>query len=248
MLFEEEAGPQPPREISSRPEILAVLKSLINSRAPLTINFADRTQSCQSYVVDIDAETSSLLLDEMIPNIGDKWAGQGEAFRVDSWLDGAHIRWQSAGASKVMLEDDAPAFRVLLPPTLSYHQRRGAFRATVQRSIDTHLELIHSKDKPRLEGELLDISATGCKARLAGNQLLVLQPGDRYELSRLILPEEAGFDIELEIRHCNYYSNTDETHVGLRFQQPAPAAQRQIDRYVHYLQREARRQAKEDLF
>ncbi len=247
MLFESITGPQPPREITTRAEILALLKLLLLARAPLDISFTGRSQSYQSYVVNVDIKTASLLLDEMIPNIGDKWASQGESFRVDAWMEGAHIRWQSPGARQVLFED-TPAFHIPLPATLTYHQRRDAFRATVQRSIDTHLELIHAKDKPQLEGELLDISATGCKARLAGNQLHLLQSGDRYELSRLLLPEEAAFNIELEIRHCSYHSNTDETHVGLRFQQPTPTVQRQINRFVHYLQREARRLEKEDLF
>ena len=246
-LFEDVSGPQPPREVTTRAEILALLKSLQHARTPLNISFGDRTQSCQSYVVGVEAESGNLLLDEMIPNIGDKWASQGESFRVDAWMEGVHMRWQSADAFKVMLED-APAFQVPLPATLTYHQRRGAFRATVQRSIDTRIQLIHAKDKPRLEGELLDISATGCKARLAGNQLHLLQSGDRYALSRLLLPDDTEFDIELEVRHCSYHQHTDETHVGLRFHQPAPAGQRQIDRFVHYLQREARRLEKEDLF
>lgn len=247
MLFDDNAGPQPPRIVTTRAEIQVLLKSLLHARVPLSIRFADRAQSCQSYVVSVDAETDSLWLDEMIPSIGDKWAAQGESFWVDAWMDGVHIRWQSAAAQKIMLAD-APAFQVQLPTELIHHQRRGAFRATVQITTDTHLELIHAKGKPTLTGELLDISATGCKARIPGNQLKSLQPGERYDLSRMSLPEEVAFDIALEIRYCNYHEATDATHVGIRFHQPAPTAQRQIDRYVHYLQREARRQAKEDLF
>lgn len=247
MLFDDIDGPQPPRDVTTSAEIQVLLKSLLQARTPLNISFADRTQSCQSYVVQVDAETDSLWLDEMIPSIGDKWAAQGESFWVDAWMDGVHMRWQSADAHKVILAD-APAFQVQLPAKLLHHQRRGAFRAAVQITTDTRLELIHAKDKPTLTGELLDISATGCKARFPGNLLKSLQPGERYEMSRLGLPDEPAFDIELEIRYCNYHEATDATHVGIRFHKPVPTAQRQIDRFVHYLQREARRQAKEDLF
>ena len=247
MLFEQEGSPQPPREVTASIEIHSLLKNLQQSRIPLSITFDGRSQILQSYIVDLDIPHGALFIDEMIPPIGDKWASQGETFRVDAWLDGVHMCWNGANAQRVVLED-APAFSVSLPASIIYHQRRGAFRATVQRSIDTRVALMHAKHQRRYEGELLDISATGCKARLTGNHVQGLQPGERYELSRLLLPDTAEFDINLEIRHREYHQDADTTHVGLRFHQPGPQVQRQIDRFVHYLQREARRLEKEDLF
>ncbi|PRB80556.1 flagellar brake protein [Pseudomonas sp. MYb185] len=246
-LFEQEAGPQPPREITATVEIQTLLKNLQLARTPLNISFDGRSQQFQSYIVGVDGPNARLLIDELIPHIGDKWLTQGESFRIDAWRDGVHIRWHGSAALKVLLED-APAFSVQLPTQVTYHQRRGAYRATIQRSIDTHLELIHARHERQFAGELLDISATGCKLRLAGNQLQALQPGECYEHSRLLLPEEVRFDVNIEVRHCEYHEAGDETHVGLRFLHPAPQAQRHIDRFVHYLQREARRLAKEDLF
>lgn len=118
----------------------------------------------------------------------------------------------------------------------------------MQRSIDTRLELVHRSDKRRFAGELLDISVTGCKLRLAGNQLQVLQPGERYERSLLQLEESPLLDVAVEIRHRTYHEAGDETHVGLHFHQPPAVTQRHIERSVTQLQREARRQAREDLF
>ena len=246
-LFEQEVGPQPPREVTTAVEIQALLKSLQLARTPLTISFDGRSQQCQSYIVDLDNPNSRLLIDEMIPQIGDKWLTQGDSFHIDAWLDGVHMRWQGNAAQKLLLED-APAFSMQLPSRLTYHQRRGAYRATIQRSIDTHLELIHARHERRFAGELLDISATGCKLRLTRNQWQALQPGECYEHSRMLLPEDIRFDINVEIRHREYHEASDETHVGLRFVHPAPQAQRHIDRFVQYLQREARRLAREDLF
>lgn len=247
MLFEQEVGPQPPREVTADIEIQSLLKTLQQSRAPLHITFDGRSQIVQSHIVEVDALNGALFLDEMIPHIGDKWADQGEAFRIDAWLEGVHMRWHSADAHKVLL-DETLAFHVSLPTRMTYHQRRGAFRATVQRSIDTRLELIHAKQQRRFEGELLDISATGCKVRLSGDHARSLHAGERYELSRILLPDTVCLDINMEVRHSEYREGTDTTQVGLRFHQPGTQAQRHIDRFVHYLQREARRLAKEDLF
>lgn len=247
-LFEQEIGPQPPRTVTAPIEIQSLLKTLHASRTPLAIRFDDRSQTFQSYIVELSTRTGTLLIDELIPSLGDKWAEQGEHFRIDAWIDGVHLRWHHSGAVKVLLEDQAPAFSLSPPDQLIYHQRRGAYRAPVHRSIDTCLELIHTKHERRFQGELLDISATGCKARISGDLVQALQPGERYELSQLQLEDELHFAVNVEIRHREYIKSANETHVGVHFHQPATQAQRHIDRFVTQLQRDARRMTKEDLF
>lgn len=246
MLFEQEIGPQPPRTIIAPIEIQSLLKTLHTSRTPLEIRFDDRSQTFQSYIVELNPHNAAVHIDELIPSVGDKWAEQGESFRIDAWMDGVHLRWHCSGAVKVLLEDQAPAFSMSAPDQLSYHQRRGAYRALVHRSIDTCLTLRRSQNERRFSGELLDISATGCKARLSGNLVQALQPGERYELSELQLEDELHFAVNVEIRHREYIESTDATHVGVHFHQPAALAQRHIDRFVNQLQRDARRLARED--
>ena len=73
-LFSQEAGPQPPREIRAQVEIMALLKTLMQSRDPLTITFADRNQKFQSFIVKLDTDQAELWIDEMIPREGDKYA------------------------------------------------------------------------------------------------------------------------------------------------------------------------------
>ena len=248
MLFEQEVGPQPPKEITSPMEVQALLKALHTSRSPLQVHFDDRSQTYQTYIVAVDAEHSVFYMDELIPSIGDKWMAQGEPFHVDTWMDGVQIRWQHAGASRVELDDATPAFHLPLPEQLIYHQRRGAYRAPIYRSLDTRLELISQRNKGQLAGELLDLSITGCKLRLLGNHSQSLSPGERYEHSQLRLEDGIQFEVNAEIRYCQYQEEHDESHVGLHFHQPTIQAQRQLERFVNQLQREARRLAREDLF
>lgn len=248
MLMEQGLGPQPPREVTAPLEIQALLRALQASRTPLEIRFDDRTQAFQSFLIEMDPADSTFCIDELIPSIGDKWAEQGEHFRIDAWMDGVHLRWHTDGAVKVLLADDAPAFRVVQPQQLTYHQRRGAFRAAVHRSIDTSLELIHPERNRRFKGELLDISATGCKLRLPGNLEQALLPGERYQASQLQLESGLQLELNVEVRHREYLQASNETHAGLHFHSPSAQTQRLIDRFVTQLQREARRLEKDDLF
>ena len=247
MLFEQEVGPQPPREVRSHIEITSLLKMLQQSRDPLMVTFPERSQKYQSFVVDVDSTNGSFCIDELIPRDGDRFVEQGEPFRVDAWHEGIHIRWSCTAAEKVNFED-APAYAAPLPEEMMYHQKRGAFRAAVHRSLETGIGLIKPQRQQQINGTLIDISATGCKARFSGDLGKQLSPGELLEQSYLELPDAGRLGVAIEVRHVAYDETTDESHVGLRFRQPPPAVQRQIDRYVNTLQREARRLEKDDLF
>lgn len=211
------------------------------------ISFPPRAQKFQSYIIEVDSAANNYWLDEMIPREGNRHAALGEPFRIEAWHDGVQMVWHCDSAAAVDL-DGAPAYCASTPGELVYHQKRGAYRATVHRTLETGIGLIHDKRDIQFTGHLLDISATGCKARLAGDQSTLLRPGDLYQASYLELPETGRLNVALEIRHAVYDDIRDETCVGLRFRQPGPVAQRQIDRYVNTLQREARRLEKDDLF
>ncbi len=247
MLFEQEVGPQPPREVRSQIEIASLLKTLQQSRDPLVVTFPERAQKFQSFMVNTDPAAGLIWIDELIPRDGDRYIEQGESFRIDAWHEGVHIRWTCPAAQKREFEN-APAYCAPLPENMIYHQKRGAFRAAVHRSIETKIGLMKQQRQPQLFGELVDISATGCKARFSGDVRNQLAPGELQEDSFLELPDAGRIALSMEVRHVVHDETTNESYVGLRFRQPQPSAQRQIDRYVNTLQREARRLEKEDLF
>ena len=246
-LFAQPDGPQPPRDVRSPIEVCALLKTLQQARTPLSIRFADRNDSFQSFIVQLDNQRQLVWIDEMIPQSGDRYMSLGEPCRLEAWQEGAHLRWEAAGAVREIL-DDAPAFRMSIPQLLVYHQKRGAFRAPIRRSLEVGIGLSHSKRGAAPRGYLMDISATGCKARLEGNQESALPPGEIFDLSHITLPDSGRTSVAVEIRHRHYFPDSDETHVGLMFHDMGPGLQRQIDRFVNFLQREARRMERDDLF
>lgn len=245
-LFSQETGPQPPREVRAPVEILSLLRTLMQSRDALTVTFTGRAQKFQSFIVNLDAGKSALWIDEMIPREGDRYAKQGEAFRIDAWHEGIHVRWNCPGGNPVVL-DDAPAYAIPLPEEMIYHQKRGAFRASARRTADIAVQLSHPERERRFTSYLMDLSATGCKVRLDGDLSKSLQPGEQYD-SVLHLPDIGRIDVCAELRHVVFNEEANETHAGLMFKQQSATAQRSIDRFVNHLQREARRLEKEDLF
>ena len=90
-----------------------------------------------------------------------------------------------------------------------------------------------------IKGQLLDISATGCRLRFQGDLGSRLQAGQVYERLSVKLPF-GTISTAAELRHLSYEDKLDMTYAGLRFYRMDGLAQRSIERFVYQVQREAR--------
>nr|WP_217435221.1 flagellar brake protein FlgZ [Pseudomonas aeruginosa] len=245
--FVEEAGPQPPKVLKAPVEIQANLRLLQDSRDSLLITFAERSQRFQSFLVDIDRDRGMVALDELIPNTGERFLQNGEAFRVEAFHEGVRIAWVCERPVQFGEHDGVPCYWAALPAEVLYHQRRNAYRASIKQSQPIAAEIAGEKLRAPLSGQLLDISATGAKLRFAGNVAERLHPGEIYEDFSAQLPQGA-ISSAIELRHVRFDEKLDATFAGVRFSEMSGLAQRQVDRFVYQLQREARRFEKDELF
>jgi c-di-GMP-binding flagellar brake protein YcgR len=85
------------------------------------------------------------------------------------------------------------------------------------------------------------MSATGCKLRIQGDASMRLQLGQIYEHLTLQLPF-GSLTISAELRYLSYNDKLDITFAGMRFAKIDGLAQRQIERFVFQLQRDAKQQ------
>ena len=81
-MFDAQDAPQPPKVLTTPLEIASNLRMLQESHDPLIITFQDRTQRFQSYVVDVNRESNTMALDEMIPRDGERFLEAGVPFKV----------------------------------------------------------------------------------------------------------------------------------------------------------------------
>ncbi|MDX5373871.1 MAG: flagellar brake protein [Pseudomonadaceae bacterium] len=238
--FIEEAGPQPPKVLTAPLEIFANLRLLQQSHDPLIVKFKERNQRFQSYLVEINRENAVIALDELIPNDGERFLQNGEPFSVEAFHDGVRIAWECTDPVRIGELQGARCYWCHLPERMTYHQRRNAFRAPLGQTQLVNVELSGTRLSPALKGQMLDISATGCRLRFPGNVVERLQSGQIYERFVALLPigtlTTAG-----ELRHVHFEEKTNMTFVGLRFHRMGGLEQRHVERYVYQLQREARR-------
>lgn len=245
--FIEDDGPQPPKVLKAPVEIVANLRQLQQNHDPLVITFDGRSQRFQSYVIEIDRQKNQLILDEMIPNDAERFLLNGEPFRVEAFHEGVRVAWECAQAVKLSEHQGSRCYICSMPEEVHYHQRRNAYRAPLKQSELVKVELSGEKLRTPLPGQLLDISATGCKLRLAGDASHGLKTGQVYEGFTAQLPFGA-ITTPVELRYLHYEEKLDATIVGLRFYRMSGLVQRQVERFVYQLQREARRFESNGLF
>ena len=238
--FVQDDGPQPPKVLKAPVEIVANLRLLQQHHDPLVIMFHERNQRFQSYVIEADRERNLLVLDELIPSDGERYLQNGEAFRIESFHEGVRVAWDCPGNMQIGEYQGERCYFGPLPDEVLYHQRRNAFRAPLKQSDEVRVDLSGSKLRAPLQGQMVDISASGCKIRLPGNSASSLQPGQLYEFFGAQLPVGV-LETSVELRHSHYDDKLDITFAGLRFAGLTGLQQRLIERFVYQLQREARR-------
>lgn len=241
-----EDAPQPPKVLTTPLEIAANLRLLQESHDPLIITFHERTQRFQSYLVEVDRDSNMIALDEMIPRDGERFLQNGEAYRVEGFHDGVRIAWDSNGSLTIDESNGGRCYRGAMPVKVVYHQRRNAFRAALKLAQLVDIELGGEKLKAPINGKLLDISATGCKLRFDGDISHRLQLGEVYDRFIAALPF-GNMTAPVELRYLHHEERVDTTFAGVRFHNMSGLVQRQVERFVYQLQREARRFDKDDL-
>lgn len=235
----ESTGAQPPKVLKTAVEVFANLRQLQQSHDPLLISFPERSQHFQTYLVEINRERGVIALDELVPNDGERFIKNGESFSVEGFHEGVRIAWKCEQAVKVGELEGARCYWTALPAEVIYHQRRNAFRARLKQGQLLAVELAGDKLRNGIRGQLLDMSATGCKLRFQGDVSMRIQLGQVYEHLTLQLPF-GSLTVSTELRYLSYNDKLDITFAGMRFAKIDGLAQRQIERFVFQLQRDAK--------
>lgn len=238
--FTEDDGPQPPKVLKAPMEIAATLRQLQQNHDPLVITFTDRNQRFQSYLIEVEPDKSRLIFDELVPNDGERYLKNAEPFSVESSRDGVRVMWKCSNSAQITEYNGLRCYFSALPSEVQYHQRRSAYRAVFKLSELVAVTLTGEKLNATLSGQMLDISATGCKLRLKGDASQMLKPGQVYEQLVAQMPIGA-MTIAVELRHIHYDEKLDITLIGARFYRMSGLIQRQVERVVYQLQREAKR-------
>lgn len=246
-----EAGKHPLEKIDRKhivarqASIFAILRSLQKHRSPLSVTFKGHdNQIYTSIILKVDLEEGYFLMDEIAPPSGHKRAIAGGSFSITANDRGVQVFFGGCKVIGAGSNDGAAIYKVPLPSKMLYKQRRDAFRAHIAMSDRAEIRLVSYERSKPLMGNLVDISSTGCKIEFPYLIEPAFEEMEVFDELVFDLPEE-HFDSSVlcaaEARHAIYDQAKKITSCGFRFLSPDGRNQREIDRFVSYLQREARR-------
>lgn len=230
--------------VTRQASIFAILRSLQKHRSPLSITFRGHDkQIFTSIVLKVDLNEGYFLLDELSGS-GHKRAMNAEQFVVSGNDRGVQVVFGGNRVIAAGSNEGAAIYKVALPKQLLYKQRRDAFRAHIAMSDRVEVKLVSYERPKPLIGQIIDISSSGCKVFFPYLVEPAFEELEVFDEVAFDLPENA-FDSSVlcaaEARHAVYDTVKQNTECGFRFLSPDGRNQREIDRFVSYIQREARR-------
>ncbi len=215
--------------VTSRPRILQLLEQAREEGFELLVALPGSDEVWRTSLSRIDADTGQLTFGQLTPAT---WQEQAfdQAASIHCMVPGCRLEFSLPLSP---LEDGSVCyFESALPESLRYHQLRKQFRI----SLTTHDTRIAISDgNETLRGELLNISAGGCRARLFGYSSDVLE-GALLPECRLWIADELDMSCEGEVRHSQA-SGKGQQEVSLAFRDMSPRDSRQLQKCMANLQR-----------
>jgi len=228
------------RTLSSKQQIFSILNAVQKARTPIMIKFEGIDRYFTSLILRTNLDEGYLIIDEIAPESGHELALQGRSFSIRGSHHGVSLYFRPNVVVGSGIENDIAFYKVPFPDEMIYQQRRTAYRAPVPLGLDIQANLISPKHG-RLNGILFDISTGGCRLNFKGKLDPELVRGDQIDDFQLVLTDGEKLTCPALVRHSQFVRDWKQTSCGFQFIDLDKLSIKQIDRFVYFLQREARR-------
>lgn len=217
--------------------IIAIFKRLLERRALLTVRIDSQPQHFTTALLDISTDGGALLLDELKPEAGHKLLQETPSFQVRAQLEGVEIGFH-ATVTQFDRQDGIAIYRVPVPGTIAYHQRRQGVRVQLSHVNPLPVSLT-STDGITVTGSMADLSIGGLRIHFTNELPETLQSGARLECSFPLPPDnKERFTCDVVIRVIKHSpDNLKTAFMGGQFVEITKPQERLIERTVMTLQR-----------
>lgn len=210
-------------------EIAQILTRLLDQRDLISVHVLGSAGNYSSVLLELDLHGGELLLDELHPATANRLIGPEAQLLVNARLDGSRIEFTCAVRGTAHLRG-GPAWRVALPTSIDYFERRSGYRLTVPVGLHLQPAILSSLDGP-ISARLLDVSRRGMAAMLTAS--VQAEIGIQVPCSLRLL--ENRVDLDAEIRSSVQQHN--QLRVGMMFLNMTPAQRTALDTSVARLER-----------
>lgn len=229
--------------LRSKSEIVSVLRSLIQRRAPLGAYFTQGSSFLVTSVLALDSDSGELVLDAGRDDDVYRQALQAEKLILSATLDKVKIQFALSHLSETW-DAGRPAFRAALPDIVLRLQRREYFRlSTPVAKPVKFVATIRRMDASALvvEASLLDISGGGVGLMASPSLAALLQRGAVLADCKMTLPDEGLLVANLCVRNkfdVTTRGGSRYVRVGCEFVALPGARMSMVQRYITRIERE----------
>jgi c-di-GMP-binding flagellar brake protein YcgR len=227
--------------LRSRPEIIAVLRSLQKQKSMVTVYFDQGREFILTTLLAVNPEFNELVLDLGADTRANKLLLQATHLAIEG-LEGRIKVQFSAGRAESTVHNGHAAFRLPLPGALVRLQRRDAYRMPLPtaKPIKAYLQLSADRPGELIEARLVDISCGGI-AMISTTDEVELEIGKVYPACSINLPGAGTVSAPLVITYVSdvaLKNGTSQRRAGCRFLRLPGSMQSLIQRYINRAERE----------
>jgi c-di-GMP-binding flagellar brake protein YcgR len=228
-------------EVSSRREIIALLRSIGEKNQLVRMLVQGEADVCVTSVLDVDADTNSVILDRSIDSAQNLRILRGQRISFETSLDKIRILFSGEGVTETTFEN-APALKLALPVSLIRLQRREFYRMATPlgNPVRAMIQMPEELGGTTVGFPLSDISCGGI-AILDNKLVLGDTIGINYEGVRIDLPEIGAVTTTLQVRNSvdlTLLNNKTNRRLGCHFIDISRGNLAMVQRYITKLERE----------
>ena len=225
-----------PEKTKKETDSYSQLELLQRRHSFIEVKFPRIEQSFQSMILELHADESFLIIDELYPAEGRQKLLEGDEAEITAQATGIKIAFFSKLLAREANEG-TPVYRMELPEEIGSTVRRRAYRVYVEREANLSIDIGSIGD-----AHIVNLSSDGIKLSLRGNISKQLEKNRVLENCIIRLP--SGIDIDGTIELRNIYSirtPTLHTLAGGVLEIPIPSQRTKLSQYLAAVQRKQRR-------
>jgi c-di-GMP-binding flagellar brake protein YcgR len=229
--------------ITYAPQILGLLNRIRDAHILLSVTLENDKRQYSSALLETLTDDNILVLDELYPRTGHHKVIPGSTLHVQTRLNGVATQFD-CHIESIEESSGVAAYHAQLPESIAYYQKRQQFRAQLDFEHEIFVR-IEPRPGKVVMGQVFDISLNGLGLHFDTTAGLNLENGQQYAGIAIELPGCHPFLTTLEIRSMRLDKTESMLIVGAQFLDLPQRDQRQIQRYVAMLDRQARQNRRE---
>lgn len=229
-----------PAKTKKQTDSYSQLERLQSRHSFIDVKFPRIEQSFQSLILELHADDSFLVIDELYPAAGREKLIEGDEAEITAQASGVKIAFYSKLLARDM-EGGTPVYRMELPEEIGSSVRRRAYRVYVEREASLSIDL-GKIDDASFEAHIVNLSPDGIKLSFRGNVSKQLEKNRVFENCIIRLPNGIDIDGAIELRNIySIHTPTLHTLAGGLLTVAIPSQRTKLSQYLAAVQRKQRR-------